>query len=55
MSPEQKANKLDAELKDQDIELVKLQGNVAKNKEASKELQKSLENLEAATKKLEKE
>jgi NACalpha-BTF3-like transcription factor len=55
MSPEQKADKLDAELKDQDIELVKLQGNVAKNKEASKELQKSLENLEAATKKLEKE
>ena len=55
MSPEQKANKLDAELKDQDIELVKLQGNVAKNKEASKELQKSLENLEAATKNLEKE
>ena len=55
MSPEQKAEKLDSELKDQEGELVKLQGNIAKNKEASEELNKSLENLEAVTKKLEKE
>jgi phage shock protein A len=55
MTPEQKTDKLDSELKDQEVAMVKLRSNVAENKEASEDLKKSLENLEAVTEKLEKE
>jgi hypothetical protein len=40
-------------MKGEGVEMAKLQSNLAENKEASKELEKSLENLEAATKKVE--
>jgi uncharacterized coiled-coil protein SlyX len=53
MTPKQRADKLDAKLKDQEVELVELQSNVAENKEAGQELNKTLENLEAVTQKLE--
>jgi DNA-binding transcriptional regulator PaaX len=55
MTPEQMTDKLDAELKDQEVAMVKLRSNVAENKEASQDLKESLENLEAVTEKLEKE
>jgi uncharacterized coiled-coil protein SlyX len=52
MNPEERADNLDAELKEQEGELEKLQSSVAENKEASKELDKSLDELESATEKL---
>ena len=55
MTPKKRTEKLDAELKDQADEMVKLQGNVAENKEATEELKKSLDDLDTATQKTEKE
>jgi hypothetical protein len=53
MTPEQRAKKLDAEMKEQDAAMAKLESSIAKNKEASGEIKKSLENLEAVTEKIE--
>jgi hypothetical protein len=55
MTPEQKADKLDAELKDQEVAIAQLQSKVAENKEASEELNKSLEKLDDVTEKVEGE
>jgi septal ring factor EnvC (AmiA/AmiB activator) len=55
MTPEQKADKLDAELKDQEVAMAQLQSKVGENKEASEELNKSLQKLDAVTEKVEGE
>jgi uncharacterized coiled-coil protein SlyX len=55
MNPEERTDKLNAKLKKQESEIEKLQSNVAENKEATKELKKSLENLESVTKKVEED
>jgi septal ring factor EnvC (AmiA/AmiB activator) len=55
MTPDDGTDKLDADLKAQDAVMAKLQSTIAENKEASGEIKKSLDNLDAATQKLEKE
>jgi uncharacterized coiled-coil protein SlyX len=55
MTSEERADKLDAELKDQEVAMEKLQSNVAESKQAVEELKESLENLEDVTRKVEKE
>ena len=55
MTPEQKADKLDAGLKDEQDAIAKLQSTVAESKEASEDLKDSLERLEEVTKQLEEE
>jgi uncharacterized coiled-coil protein SlyX len=52
ISPEQRTDKIDAELKKQEAVMEELQAHVAENKEACEGLQKSLENLEAVTQRL---
>jgi CheY-like chemotaxis protein len=52
MTPGQGTDKLDADLKAQDVAMVKLQSTVAENKEASEELKKALERLEGGTQKV---
>ena len=53
MTPEEESDKLDAKLKEDKAAMAKLQSTVAETKEASEELEKSLEKLEAFTKKAE--
>ena len=52
MKPEQSTDKLDARSAEEGVALASLRSSVAENKEASKELEKSLDELEAATKTL---
>jgi hypothetical protein len=52
MDAEQSTDDLDARLEEEGTALAELQSSVAVNKEASKELEKSLDELEAATQKL---
>jgi hypothetical protein len=52
MTPDDGTDKLDADLRAQDAAMAKLQSTVAENKKASGEIKKSLDNLEAATEKL---
>lgn len=52
MTPESNTDDLDARLEEEGIAMTELRSNVAENKEASKELEKSLDELEAATQKL---
>jgi hypothetical protein len=42
-------------MKGEGVEMAKLQSNLAENKEASRELKESLENLETVTKKIEED
>ena len=52
MTPGQGTDKLDADLKAQDVAMVKLQSTVAENKEAGEGLKKALERLEGGTQKV---
>jgi hypothetical protein len=55
MTPEERQKKLDAEIKEQDAAMARLQSSVAENKEASGEIKKSLDDLDAVTEKIEEE
>jgi hypothetical protein len=55
MPPNEKVDKLDAELKDQEDIMEKLRSTVALNKQASKALERSLEKLGDVTQGLEEE
>ncbi len=55
MTSEKRTDRLDAELKEEEVATAELQSNVAENKKAVEGLKESLENLEAATRKVEKE
>jgi uncharacterized coiled-coil protein SlyX len=55
MTPEERMDKLDAELKGEEVAMEELQSNVAESKQAVEELKESLENLEEVTRKVEEE
>ena len=55
MTPEERMDKLDAELKEEEVAMEELQSNVAESKQAVEELKESLENLEEVTRKVEEE
>jgi methyl-accepting chemotaxis protein len=55
MNPEDGLDKLDSKLKEQGAVVEKLHGGIAEYKEASEELKKALEKLDAAAEKIAKE
>jgi hypothetical protein len=55
MIPGDETDKLDARLREEEAAITELQKSVGENKEASKEVKESLDNLEAPREKLEGE